>query len=66
MVCAACPRVNAPGIAGSARDAKIAIIEITTKSSIRVKAVRRLMSFMILRVELDEDLLTGNKTLLCR
>jgi hypothetical protein len=65
MVCAACPRVKAPVIAGSARDAKIAIIEITTKSSIRVKAVRRFRSFMILRVELDEVLFTANKTLLC-
>jgi hypothetical protein len=41
-----CPLANAPVIAGNAKEAKIAIIEITTKSSMSVNAVSRLMSFI--------------------
>ena len=46
MVCVICPRARAPVIAGKANEAKIAMIEITTKSSMSVNAVSLLMSFM--------------------
>ena len=37
-VCVAWPRVSAPVTAGMAREAKMAMIEMTTNSSMRVKA----------------------------
>ena len=51
MACVICPLANAPVIAGKAKEAKIAMIEITTSSSMSVKAVSLLISFIFLRVE---------------
>jgi hypothetical protein len=49
-VCVACPRTRAPVIAGRAKDAKIAIIEITTKSSTSVNAAMRFIKIIELLV----------------